>query len=135
MARNVIALLGEPVYNEDGAASEAITPGHLVEGVTSIAKQNSAGGPATRTWALERDELGKDIDDDYASGDYVKVGSFAPGDRVYTWVASGVDVAADEFMEPAGDGTLRAYSAGTRIARALEAVTATADTRIRVEVY
>ena len=135
MARNVIQLLGTPLYNEDGAASEAITPGHLVEGVTSIAKQSTGGGPATRTFALARPELGQDIDDDYASGDTVKVGSCAPGDRIYAWVASGVDVAADEFLEPAGDGTLRAYNAGTRIARALEAVTATADTRIRIEVY
>lgn len=135
MARKVIALAGTPIINEDGVASESITPGHLVQGVASIARFATAGGPAPRTFALEREELGKGIDAAYAAGDNVKVGSFAPGMRVYALVASGVNVSAGAWLEPAADGTLRAHSAGTRIARALESVNATALTRLRVEIY
>lgn len=135
MARKTIQLLGPMVLDETGVAGEAITPGHLVKGTTSILKFATAGGPAARRFALERDELGKEITDAYASGDVVKIGAFPPGSRVYALVASGVTVSADGWLEPAADGTLRAYSSGTRIARALEAVTATALTRIRVEIH
>jgi hypothetical protein len=136
MALKQVALKGEPIINEDGAASEAITPGMLVAGVTSIAKFSTAGGPAPRNFALERDELGNDIDVDYASGDYVKIGSFRPGDHVYALIASGQDISADEWLEPADDGTVRAYASGTRIGRSLtEAGAVTALTRIIVEVY
>lgn len=134
MARKVIALMGVPYINEDGVAAEAITPGHLVSGVTSISLND--GDPCTRTFALERDELGDNIDEPYAVSDVVKVGSFTPGQRVYAWLASGQNVSAGAFLEPATNGLLTAYSSGVRIARALEAVNASAgDARIRVEVY
>ena len=64
MARKVIALLGVPYVNEDGVAGETgIKPGHLVSGVTSILLND--GDPCSRTFALERDELGDDIDEAY----------------------------------------------------------------------
>ena len=138
MARRVIALKGVPFVNEDGVAAEAIKPGHLVSGVTSISLND--GDPCSRTFALERDELGDDIDEPYAVGDVVEVGSFYPGQRVYAWLASGQNVSEGEFLEPQTNGLLTAYSSGTRIARALEGVDASAPTdgiasRIRVEVY
>lgn len=135
MARKVIALLGVPYVNEDGVAGETgIKPGHLVSGVTSILLND--GDPCTRTFALERDELGDDIDEPYGLSDVVKVGSFWPGQRVYAWLASGQNVAAGAFLEPQTNGLLTAYSSGVRIARSLEAVNAsTGDARIRVEVY
>lgn len=134
MARRVIALLGRPELNEDGAADEAITPGHLVDGVTIIGKHATANGPG-RSFALERDERGQGIDVAYASGDYVKVGAFAGGMRVYAWLKSGENVAADAYLGSQGDGTLKAWASGPYLGRSLEAVNATAgDTRIRVEV-
>lgn len=136
--KRVVALLGTPIYNEDGSAAEAITPGHLVSGVTSIVKHATAAGAARRTFALERDEMGKDMDQAYAVGDTVKVGSFCPGQRVNALIASGVSVTAGTtFLESAGDGTLRAFTSGVRVAVALETKTAafTGQTRLRVEVY
>lgn len=147
----VITLLGNPIVTEDGEASEAIKPGHLVKGQGTVAKQTTATTKVPVRVALERDELGKGIDStpgssldtnnsvaaqsaDYASGDTVKVGAFAGGDRFLGWVASGVNVAADALMESAGDGTVRALTGAEPIVRALEAVNATADTRIRLEV-
>ena len=60
-ARNVIVLQGLPIYNEDGVAAEAITPGHLVQGVTSISKHSTAGGATPAAYACERDEMGNGI--------------------------------------------------------------------------
>lgn len=146
MARRTIILKGEPIYNEDGAASEEIKPGHLVDGVTSIAKHATAGGLCPKTFATEREELGRGIDDTYqndsgaaayASGDYVKVAHCYPGCRVYAWIASGQNISANARLESAGNGTLRVYSSGVILARALEAVNNSAgpsDARIRVEV-
>lgn len=134
MARRVIALLGQPIVNEDGVAAAAITPGHLVDGVTSIAVHAVAGGLCPRTFALERDEMGKDIDTAYAAGDTVKVGAFCQGQRVNAWIASGQNISANAHLESAGDGTLRVYASGQILARALEAVDASAVTRARLRV-
>jgi len=121
--------------NEDGAASEAITPGMLVQGVSTISKQSNAGTDCARTFALEREEMGKGIDDAYAVGDQVKVGTFAPGDRVYALIASGQNITAGQYLEAAADGTLRAIASGTRIARSLDTTGAvTVLTRLRAEV-
>lgn len=137
MASRVIVLQGQPILNEDGAAGEAITPGHLVQGTTTILKHATAGADAARRFALEQDMLGKDIDEAYAVGDTVQVGAFKGGDAVNAIIASGQDIAADQYLESAGDGTLRAHASGTRIARAKEAVDNSAGpstARLRVEI-
>lgn|SRR5512143_1099199 len=142
MARRVIALLGDPTINEDKKALEALTPGHLVELVaTGVKKNTAAAANVAAAFVLERDEAGKDIDDAYASGDYVKVGTFKPGDRVYAFLASGVNVAEGAYLTGNNAGLLTSGSvaAGIRTARALESIDTTgsapvAGTRIRVEV-
>ena len=138
MARKSISLLGQPITTEDGIAQEAITPGMLVEGVGSILKFSTAGGPAPRNLALEREELGLGITDAYASGDTVKIGSYAPGMHAYALIASGQNISVDAWLEPAADGTVRVFASGTRVARALEAVdnsSGPGNASIRVEVY
>lgn len=144
MARKTIILLGQPVYNEDGVAAEAIRPGHLVKGVTSILKHASAGGNTPRAFALERDEMGKGIDDTpdtnagsaaYAIGDTVKIGVFHQGEHVLAFVASGQSITADQQLESAGDGTLKAVASGVVLARSLDTTGAvTTLTRLRVEI-
>lgn len=137
MAKRVIALLGQPIVNEDGEATAAITPGMLVQGVSEVAPHASAGGASAATFALERNELGDDIDVAYAIGDTVKIGSFPKGSRVNALMASGVSTTeGTTYLESAGDGTLRAYTSGVRLARALETATAafTGLTRVRVEI-
>jgi hypothetical protein len=137
-----VVLQGQPIVNEDGAASEEIKPGYLVKGVTTIAKQ-TATGFVPKAVALERDELGTGIDDTYqgrstvsafyASGDTVKVGVFKSGERAVGYIASGENIQADELLESAGDGT---YASGSTnpIARSLDAPGAvTVETAIRVE--
>lgn len=141
-----VTLRGTPIINEEGAAGVAIKPGYLVDGVSTIVPHATAAGNCPRTFALERDEMGVGIDStytqantgvgspDYAIGDTVKVGAFHPGCQVVAWLASGQTITENQRLESAGNGTLRAIAAGVILARAMEAVTATALTKIRVEV-
>lgn len=142
MAKRVIALLtrsGGPFQNEDAAAAEAITPGMLctLNGSGLWIKHATAGGACPRDFALERDEMGKDIDTAYAIGDTVKMGAFTQGDRVNTLIGSGQNIAVGALMESAGNGTLRVFGTGIVLGRALEAVNNTAgpgSARLRVEI-
>ena len=146
MAR-VITLLGVPAVNEDaGLALEVILPGYLVEApVAGVSKQTIADLPVPAMVALERDELGRGVDDTlgvgeagsaaYAIGETVKVGTFAPGDRAQLWVASGQTIVIDDQLDSAGDGTVQALTGTDPLCRALEDVTSTIpdDVHIRVE--
>jgi hypothetical protein len=141
MAKRVIALLtrqGGPFQNEDAAAAAAITPGMLctLNGSGLWIPHGTAGGVAPRNFALERDEMGKDIDTAYAIGDTVKMGMFTQGDRVNSLIATGQNIAVGAQLESAGNGTLRVLAAGVPIARALESVNNTSgvNARLRVEI-
>lgn len=143
-----VVLRGTPIVNEDGVAGATIKPGYLVKGVTTVNPQDAdAATVVPKAFALERSELGTGIDStytgtnngtgspDYAVGDQVKVGVFHAGCRVTAWVASGQVIAADGLLSSAGDGTLEALDGSDYpVVRALEAVTAVALTKIRVEV-
>ena len=109
MASKVIALRGSPIVDEQLTAVEAITPGHLME-VSSgqWQKHGTAAANATAIFALERDERGSEITVAYAANDEVKAGHFAPGMRVNALIASGQDLNIGDYLESAGDGTLRA---------------------------
>jgi len=133
--------LGGPVTEENTiAASEAITPGHLVllfnnGGIHRYKKHDGAAVAAVRAVACEQSMLNQDVDDAYAANDLVEVKIGAPGAKFWMWIASGQTIVAGQKLESAGDGTLQAYStAGGAIFAALENKTATALTRIRVEV-
>jgi hypothetical protein len=148
MAKNrSVTLKGCPQVTEEYTASATVKPGYLVDGFDTVAHQGTAAADTPRRFALERDELGAGVDNTYqgsgtpsayyASGDVVKVGSFAPGMRVLAFVASGQDISVGEFLESAGDGTLRTLAAGKALAVALEAHSpnvVAADGAIAVEI-
>jgi hypothetical protein len=142
MARTVITLKGDPIVSEEEKALEAITPGHLVMlTATGVQKNTANAANVAAAFALERDELGKGIDVAYASGDYVKVGTFAPGMRVYAFLASGFNIAKGDYLTGNTTGLLfsTGVAAGIRLCRAVEAVNTSgsapvAGTRIRVEI-
>lgn len=133
---NVINLRGEPIIDEQLDAEVEIMPGSLVEVNPSTEKlrlQSTAGGPAEALFALERDELGNDIDTAYAIGDRVKVGRYAPGMGVLAFIPSGQNITKGSTLEPAGSGNLRVLASGTPIARADEDSGAVTErTRIKV---
>lgn len=135
-SKTTIFLLGHPNFNEEGAAAEAITPGHLVNGISSLVKHATADAVGAVAVAHEREEMNKGITDDYAIGDTVKVGVYKPGERFLGIITSGVSVAEGAFLASAGNGTLKAGTAANAIGRSLETIAAatTGNTRIRVEV-
>lgn len=133
MAHRTIKIKDFTDIRKEALADGAITPGHLLER-TSAGKfkvHSSAGQNATRLFAIEDDLQGKEIGDAYATGARVSAHVFRTGDEVYALLADGQNVAIGDFLESAGDGTLRKHSASSAsvveypeavVAMALEAV-------------
>ena len=135
---NTIYLGGPRTVVNDLAASEAITPGHLVEkfnngGVWRLRKHSLTSKDGSQ-YATEQSMQNLDVDDAYAANDLVETVIGAPGTTILALIASGQTIVFGNALESAGDGTLKVYSSGIKIATALESKTATALTRIRVEV-
>ena len=145
---NTIILYGQGCRKE-GIASEAITPGHLVEfgGSNDLQKHSTAAGNARKAFAVENDLIGDGINDAYATGEQVQYNVFQSGDEVYALVADGATaITKGAGVESAGDGTVRilATAAATEeserdsvVGYALEAVDNSGGgsaVRIRIEV-
>ena len=85
----VIFLKTESVIFKSGKALEIITPGMLIEEVsTGLQKASVAGGNARKMFADFQDYFGKGIDDACAVGDKIPYGVPAPGSEVYAYVAA-----------------------------------------------
>jgi len=150
---NTISLKGLGTRKE-AAADVAVTPGYLLEfGATGVQPHSSAGTDAAAAFAVENDIAGKGIDDDYAIADQVLYSVFTPGDEVYGLVAAAAAaIVKGDFLESAGDGTLRKHTAQAVVeggaatytisskaivARAIEAVdnsAGAAEARIQIEI-
>lgn len=138
-----IHLGGHGTLVNDVPAGGAITPGMLIErynasGTPKFRAHNSSGGFATPIFALNQSEMNKGIDDAYAADDLVKAFVGWPGSVIYAIVPSGQNIAAGAFLESNGDGRLKVYGSGVRIAQAVEACDNSAgpgDKRIKVETF
>jgi len=136
----VITLRGNPmIYEDDNVADgQTLKPGHLINYDSSgdIIKHATAAA-ATKSVALERDEMGDDVDDAYGDGDAVKVGVFGAGMRSTGWIASGENLVKGALLEANGAGGFRALASGVALARIMETIdyrnVSTADTRVKVE--
>lgn len=137
LKRKIVLLShGNPTYNEARAATEEIMPGHLLEMVTAttVRRNQAAGVDVARAFAVERSEIGRDIDHVYDIDDQVHEFVAQQGDHVLALLPSGQVIAAGNYLSADNDGHL-ILASGTRIARAMESVTAVAaDTRIVVEI-
>lgn len=137
---NTIWLGGPGTIVNDIVASEAITPGHLIErhndaGTAKYRKHAAAGGKTAPIFAMDQSMLNKGVDDAYASGDLVEALVGVPGTTAWAILASGQTIVAGQQLESAGDGTLRAIGSGEPIAAAVVGVTTTgAVGRAKVEV-
>ena len=139
MAKNTIALKGR-FERKERLANAAITPGHLVE-IMSTGKLRvhaGLGTAAQRAFALENDLIGQGVDDAYDANDTVQYGVFAPGAEVYALLGTGESAAIGDFLESNGNGTLQVASTpveGTHVGIALEAVTGGGSPkRCRIEI-
>ena len=139
---NTIFLGGSKTDQSDLAASEAITPGHLVEkfnnaGVIRWRKNTNTTADKASQCAVAMDHpmANKGVDDAYAAGDLVEVGVGHKGSQWWMLIASGQNIAAGDPLESAGNGTLRAFSTGPVLFYADEnKANVTVQTRIRVTV-
>ena len=98
---------------EEFVASAAITPGHLVELMSTgeIRVHATAGGNVLPMFAMEDELQGNDIDDAYADGDVVKVWIPQRGDIVNAILADGQNISIGDFLESTNDGTLTKHVA------------------------
>jgi hypothetical protein len=136
---NTIWLGGGLVIVNDVAASEAITPGMLIErfnssGTPLFRKQLTALLPAAPIFALNQSMLNKGVDDVYNIGDLVEAGIGQSGSTFWALIGVATIVQGDQ-MEAAGGGLLQKKTTGIPIAIAVEGkVGAAGTTRLRVEI-
>jgi len=109
-----ISLKGESIRKER-IANAAITPGHLVE-VMSTGKLRvhaTIGGDAQKAFAVEDDLQGKNIATAYSANAIAQYEVFQRGAEVYALLADGENVAIGDPLMSGGDGTLKKYTAPT----------------------
>lgn len=134
-----ISLKGDGILKER-KANAAITPGHLVELMTTgnIRVHSTAGGQAQKAFALEQDLIGRGPTDAYQANESVRYAVFPPGAEVWALLVTGESCSVGDFLESAGNGTLQVASTpveGSNVAIALEAITgAGAPIRVKVEI-
>lgn len=142
---NTVKLAGEGLIVADINTSEIATPGHLAEmfsdsGTLKWRKNTSATNQPTLAVYLEQDELNKGVDDNYAANSLAKVWFMYPGCTFWGLIASGQDIVNGDYLQSAGDGTLKeatAVTATANVARfqAIDSPGAvTALTRVKVQV-
>lgn len=110
MAAKTIVLKGRGIRNE-AIANAAITPGHLVELMSTgkIRVHATAGGNAEKAFAVENDLVGDVISEAYDAADRVQYEVFGPGCEVNALIKDGQNIAIGDPLESAGDGTLQKH--------------------------
>jgi len=97
--------------HDEKLAAGTIIPGMLVQRTSAdaVIAHNRAGGPVAPLFALEDDKQGRDLDDNYASGELVQLWRPVPGEQVYAIADdnSTHDIAIGDFVESDGSGRLR----------------------------
>lgn len=109
MTRNTITVKNYLKVYEEGVAAAAITPGHLVE-VNSDGKlqvHSTEGGNVLPMVAIEDSLQGGLITKAYAADDRVQAWIPTRGDIANMILADGETVAIGDFVESAGDGTVK----------------------------
>lgn len=135
--------------HDEKIAAGTITPGMLVQRTSAdkVIAHSRAGGPVNPLFAIEDENQGNDINDNYLINTLVKLWRPVPGEQVYAIVDdnSTQDIAIGDFLESDGSGRLRRVdnelsSAGNTefpshiVGVALEAVDPGTTTRILIEI-
>ena len=114
MTVKTITLKGNDlVIRKEGIASVAITPGYLLERITTtIRPHTTAGADAAPLFAVENDIVGDGIDVDYEVNDTTLFGVMPAGAEVFALLpASAAAIVVGDLLESNGDGTLRIVAA------------------------
>lgn len=150
---NRIRLVGRDDFRREGIAAGTVTPGDAVEvsGESSgvdpdpqIQRQSTAAAAEDQLlFAVEYAKTGRNIDQDYSSGDDLEYFPALNGEYYYAFHNTAEDIAYGDSLVLSGDGTLRALdtaggdSAAATVAEAREAVTNSGGptkTRMKIEV-
>lgn len=118
-----IVVKGNPMQKE-AAASGAITPGHLLERTSTantVKVHATAGGKRELLFAIEDALQGKEIGDAYSDAARVQFVAARPGDEINALIYDDETIAIGDWLESAGNGTLRKFVAGVIVAVALAA--------------
>lgn len=132
MAKNTIKLKKYLDVIEEMIAHAAITPGMLVEQLSTgkIRAHSGDGVVAIPMVALEDELQGKGIDDAYAADDPVQVWVVQRGEIVNAILTTGQTIVIGDELTATGDGTLtEATYEDEVVAIAVEAVTTTSATK------
>lgn len=111
---------------EEAIANAAITPGHLVQIMTTgkIRVHATVGGNAEKIFAIEDELQGNGIDDAYASAAIVQYVAAQRGSWINAIIANDEVVAIGDALESKGDGTLRKHVAQIDSAADVEVIVA-----------
>lgn len=111
-AYKTIVLEGENLVTREALANAAITPGHLVELMSTgkLRVHANAAQNAMPMFAVEDDLQGNDITTAYSANNIAKYVIPRRGDVVYALLADGQNAAIGNFLESAGDGTLQVHT-------------------------
>lgn len=109
----IVKRLGAEVIEEITATAVAIKPGYLLElaSATTVQAHSTAGGNVLPMFAIEDAQQGRSIATDYAASTKIQCWIPRRGDIVYAYLADGENVSAGDFLESAGDGTLKKHVA------------------------
>jgi len=112
MAKNTIKIKNYSDVMEEMTANAAITPGMLVEQMSSgnVRAHALASGNSIPMFACEDELQGKTIDDAYAQNDRVQVWVPGRGDQVNAILATGQNVSIGTFLVSNGNGHLKAVA-------------------------
>jgi hypothetical protein len=113
MAKNTIKIKKYLDIIEEYVANAAITPGHLIELMSTgkVRVHATEGGNVLPMFALESELEGEGITDAYAADDQVQCWIPTRGDQVYALLANGENVVIGDLLSSKGDGTLKKYVA------------------------
>lgn len=134
---NAVYLGGSRIQVNELKATEAITPGMLIQRASTGWKKADTAKEPGSTFATEQSMQNKGVDDAYASGDLVEASVGQKGSVFWAIVASGANITKGGRLENAGNGYLRAWTDAAQAFEALETVDNSAGpstARIRVEV-
>lgn len=112
MAIKTIMVQNFNMKREEGQAAGTIKPGHLIQENSSLnyVVHATAGGNAENFFAIEDELQGKNIDQNYTSGNRVQAVICRSGDVVYGRIANGQTIAVGNYLESNGDGYLRLHT-------------------------
>ena len=126
MSKRTIVVQEKSAVEFEALANAAITPGQLVELLSTgkVQKQATDEADVERMVAIEDSLQGNDIADDYVEDGTVFMRIFGSGDVCNLILADGETAVIGTKLEAALAGEVQAYTSGTKLFVALEAIDA-----------